>query len=50
MNLAQLIYQQYPVVCGTKRDADVSFRKVAENLKPISPEILSQNANAYVRI
>jgi hypothetical protein len=25
-------------------------RKVAENLKPISPEILSQNANAYVRI
>jgi hypothetical protein len=49
-DLAQLIYQQYPVVCGTKRDADVSFRKVAENLKPISPEILSQNANAYVRI
>ena len=31
------------VVCGTKRDAETGFRKVAENLEPISPKILSRN-------
>jgi hypothetical protein len=43
LDLAQLIYQQYPVVCGTKRDAETGFRKVAENLEALSPQILSRN-------
>jgi hypothetical protein len=34
------------VVYGTKRDADVGFRKVAKNLKSIIPKILTRKSGS----